>query len=152
MLSLSGAVSRLRGGKVMDDCIFCKIVRGEAPCAKIYEDDRVLSFLDIGPINQGHTLVIPKNHYATIFETPPEELCACITVVKKLAVAVFGATAAQGMNLLQNNLRPSGQRVDHIHFHLIPRYVKDGFFPIWPAKAYGPGEMEKMLEKVKAKL
>lgn len=136
----------------MTDCIFCKIVRGEVPCEKIYEDDRVLSFLDIGPINPGHTLVIPRAHYATLFEASAEDLCACIAVASRIAVAVFGATGAGGLNLLQNNLRPAGQRVDHIHFHLIPRHVGDDFFPNWPAKSYRPGEMEKMAEKVRARL
>ena len=112
----------------------------------------MLSFLDIGPINPGHTLVIPKAHYATLFEAAPEDLQACIAAAGKIAVAVFGAMGAGGLNLLQNNLRPAGQRVDHIHFHLIPRHVGDGFFPNWPAKIYGPGEMEKIIERIKARL
>jgi histidine triad (HIT) family protein len=136
----------------MTDCIFCKIIRGEIPCAKIYEDDKVLSFLDIGPINPGHALVVPKNHYATLLDAPAEDLKACIEVAKKVGQAVFKGTEASGLNLLQNNYRPAGQLVDHIHFHLIPRRGDDGFITSWPAKSYGKGEMERILEKIKEKL
>ncbi|MFP5212667.1 MAG: HIT family protein [Acidobacteriota bacterium] len=136
----------------MVDCIFCKIVRGELPCAKLYEDDLVISFLDIGPINPGHALVLPKNHYPTIFDIPTEELKACIDAVQKVARAVFRATGASGMNVLQNNYRSSGQTVDHIHFHMIPRHLRDGFMPNWPAKSCSASEMKAMVEKVKAEL
>lgn len=136
----------------MTDCVFCQIIRGEIPCTRIYEDDRVLSFLDIGPINPGHALVIPKNHYHTLLEISQEDLCACVSVAQKVAKAIFDVTGAAGLNLLQNNLRPAGQHVDHIHFHLIPRRIGDRFFSNWPAKPYPPGEIEKMAEKVKERL
>jgi histidine triad (HIT) family protein len=132
----------------MKECAFCKIVRGEIPCARIYEDEHVLSFLDIGPINAGHTLVIPKKHYTTLFEIEPEELQACILAAHKVARAVFRGVGASGLNLLQNNFRPAGQRVYHIHFHLIPRHERDGFLPSWPAGSYAPGEMEKTLHRI----
>lgn len=136
----------------MADCIFCRIVKGEIPCAKIYEDERVLSFLDIGPINPGHALVIPKKHYPTIFEIDVEDLKACIVTCQEVARAVFMTTAPAGLNLLQNNFRAAGQLVEHAHFHLIPRQAQDGFLSSWPAKSYALGDMEKMLEKVKAAL
>ena len=136
----------------MQDCIFCRIIKGEIPCAKIYEDERTFSFLDIGPINPGHALVLPRGHYTTIFEIPEEELKACAATAKKIAGAVFRAAGAQGLNFLQNNFKAAGQHVDHIHFHLIPRYTEDGFMANWPAKTYQPGEVEKVLEKVKAEL
>ena len=136
----------------MTDCIFCKIVRGEIPCVKICEDENVLSFLDIGPINPGHALVIPKAHYATLFDTPVEALQQCISVVRRVAPAVFKATGAEGMNVLQNNYRASGQMVDHIHFHLIPRYRGDGFMPVWPAKSITGDALQDMLIKVVAAL
>jgi len=132
------------------DCIFCKIVQGGIPCARIHEDDRVLSFLDIGPINPGHALVIPKKHYATIFEMDAEDLKACIVLCQQVARAVFKATGSAGLNLLQNNFRAAGQLVEHAHFHLIPRPAHDDFLTSWPAKSYPPGEMERMLEQVKA--
>jgi histidine triad (HIT) family protein len=133
----------------MAECIFCRIIKGEIPCAKLYEDDRVLSFLDIGPINPGHALVIPKRHSETLMEADPEDLEACIAACQKIGKAVLKGVEASGMNLLQNNGRVAGQVVEHIHFHLIPRKGGDGFFTGWPAKSYPPGELEKTLEKVK---
>jgi histidine triad (HIT) family protein len=136
----------------MADCIFCKIARGEIPCAKLYEDDHVLSFLDIQPINPGHALVIPKRHYSTLFEIPDEELAACIGAAKKVAAAVHKAVGAAGLNLLQNNFRAAGQLVEHAHFHIIPRQARDGFLTTWPGKAYAAGAMEKIQQRVVAEL
>jgi len=136
----------------MADCIFCKIARGEIPCAKLYEDDHVVSFLDIQPINPGHALVIPKRHYSTLFEIPDEELAACIGAAKKVAAAVHKAVGAAGLNLLQNNFRAAGQLVEHAHFHIIPRQARDGFLTTWPGGAYAAGEMEKLQQRVVAEL
>lgn len=136
----------------MAECIFCQIIRGESPCAKVYEDERVISFLDINPINAGHTLVLPKRHYATLFDIPLEDLHACTTVSQKLASAVFRATKAAGLNFFQNNYRPAGQHVDHIHFHLIPRFHHDDFFTSWPGKPYQQGEIGILLKKIRAEL
>jgi histidine triad (HIT) family protein len=145
-------VTETTGGQPMADCIFCKIARGEIPCAKIVENEYALSFLDIGPINAGHALVIPKNHYPTLFELPDEELAACAIMVRQVAAAVYKAVGAAGLNFLQNNFKAAGQLVEHAHFHLIPRHYNDGFLTSWPGKAYAVGEMEKMLEKVQAQL
>lgn len=136
----------------MTDCIFCKIVRGEIPCAKLYEDERVISFLDINPINAGHALVLPRNHYATLFETPAEDLHACIEAAKNVGEAIHRAMGADGFNLLQNNFRAAGQLIDHIHFHLIPRKVEDGFITSWRSRPYGEGSLQSTLEKIKAEL
>lgn len=136
----------------MADCIFCKMVQGEIPCAKIYEDDLVLSFLDINPINPGHTLVLPKNHYETLFEVDPETLEACILAAQKISEAVYRGVKAAGLNFLQNNFRAAGQLIEHVHFHLIPRYEKDGFLTSWPGKEYPAGEMEKTWKKILAEL
>jgi histidine triad (HIT) family protein len=136
----------------MADCIFCKIAKGEIPCAKIEENEHALSFLDIGPINPGHALVIPKKHYATLFEIPAVELTACTLLAQKVAAAVHRATGAQGLNFLQNNFRAAGQLVEHAHFHLIPRYERDGFLTTWPGKSYAAGDLEQMLQKVLAAL
>jgi histidine triad (HIT) family protein len=136
----------------MAECIFCKIVRGEIPCAKLYEDDMVLSFLDINPINHGHALVMPKKHYATLLDIPDEDLTACMTVAKRVARALTGGMGAEGLNLLQNNGRVAGQLIDHIHFHLIPRSAGDGFLSSWPAKPYPDGELSKVLTRVKEDL
>jgi len=136
----------------MADCIFCKIVQGEIPSAKIYEDDLVMSFLDINPINPGHALVLPKEHYATLFDVPQEVLHACITASQRVAGAVFGAVGASGLNFLQNNFRSAGQLIDHVHFHLIPRHEGDGFLTSWPGRPYPPGELEVVLKKVQARM
>lgn len=136
----------------MRDCIFCRIVRGEMPCARIYEDEHVLSFLDINPINPGHALVVPKTHASKLFEIPVEELQACIVASQKVGQAVYRAVKATGMNLLQNNGRAAGQLIDHAHFHLIPRFENDGFLTTWPAKPSSPGSLEEMLRMVKENL
>jgi len=134
------------------DCIFCKIVAGQIPCEKIYEDESVLAFLDIGPVSQGHTLVIPKKHYEKVHECPPEIVTAVASVLPKVAGAVFGSMAAEGYNVLCNNGRASGQLVDHLHFHIIPRMTGDGVFSKWPASKYPPGTAGKIAEKIRAKL
>lgn len=132
----------------MTDCIFCRIVSGQIPCAKVYEDDHVLAFLDINPLMPGHTLLIPKKHVEVLFEMTPQETAACGAALQKVAAAVFKGTDAEGMNILQNNYEISGQEIFHVHFHLLPRKSGDGFKVPWPAKKYGPGEMEAVLEKI----
>ena len=134
------------------DCIFCKIVAGLIPSVKIYEDKDVLAFLDIGPLSDGHTLVIPKRHYAKIHECPAELLGKIGAVLPKVAGAVFGAMNAEGYNVLCNNGRASGQLVEHIHFHIIPRTTGDGVFTQWPAKNYPAGKVQNVAEKIIAKL
>lgn len=136
----------------MSDCIFCKIVRGEIPSLKFHDDDLVVSFIDINPINPGHALVMPKKHHVTLFDASPEELQACITVCRKVGRAVFLATGAAGLNLVQNNYRAAGQLIDHVHFHLIPRHEGDGFLTQWPGKPYGPGAMEEMFGRIQQHL
>ncbi len=117
------------------DCIFCKIVRGEIPCCKIYETDQVLAFLDIAPIIQGHALLIPKDHYATLFDLPVsfgQELFAALQVVGK---AVLDGVGAAGLNVGMNNFTAAGQLVHHAHFHLIPRFSDDGL-KLWTQTPY----------------
>jgi histidine triad (HIT) family protein len=103
------------------NCIFCKIVAGEIPCHKLYEDGRVLAFLDVGPLAVGHALVIPKYHAARLDELPGEEAAAVGAVLPKLAGAVSSATGTRAYNVLQNNGEAAGQVVMHVHFHLIPK-------------------------------
>lgn len=134
----------------MDQCIFCKIGRGELPSSKLYEDDLVLSFMDINPINPGHVLVIPKAHYATLFDADPEVLRACIAVAQRIGKAVHRGIGAEGLNLLQNNYRAAGQLIEHLHFHLIPRYVNDGFLTTWPGRAYPTGELQTTYRRIMA--
>ncbi len=131
------------------DCVFCKIIKGELPCVKVYEDEKIFAFLDINPVNQGHTLVVPKEHYLNMLDTPLEVLAEVIRAIKKIAPAVLKGSGAEAFNLGVNNGAAAGQAIGHIHFHIIPRFAGDGY-TLWGAKAYGPGEMEKMGEKIRS--
>ena len=103
-----------------DSCIFCKIVRKEAPASLIYEDPSVLGFLDIRPLTEGHALVIPKEHYVTIFEVPEELVAHIHRIVKRVAVAVSEVTKADGISIIQQNGKAAGQEIFHLHVHIIP--------------------------------
>ena len=114
-----------------DSCIFCRIVKGELPCTRIYEDDHVFAFLDINPIAKGHLLVIPKGHYATLVDIPEDCNARFAPVLAKLGKALMTATGAAGFNCLQNNFAAAGQIVFHSHWHIIPRFEDDGL-KHWP--------------------
>ncbi len=132
------------------DCIFCKIVEGELPCTKVYEDDDTLAFMDIGPVVKGHTLVIPKEHYDPITGTPPGVLQKLIVVVQKVAQAQIKGLGADGLNVTQANGSVAGQVVPHIHFHVIPRFESDGHKWNWLAKEYdNQEEMQAHADKIK---
>lgn len=127
-----------------EECIFCKIVRGEIPCAKVFESDSVLAFLDISPVNKGHALVIPKDHYPTMFDIPvshAEELHAALQSVGR---GVMLATKADGLNLGMNNYKAAGQLVAHAHYHLIPRFEGDGL-TLWSQNPYDNQEEMQQL-------
>ena len=108
------------------DCIFCKIVSGEIPSHKVYEDNWSLAFLDIAPSSYGHTLVIPKDHFENIYTLPDETLARLALSAKKVAVAVKNATLCDGVNLIMNNEKNAGQIIFHAHIHIIPRKENDG--------------------------
>jgi len=129
-------------------CIFCKIIAGELPCYKVYEDEFTLAFLDINPVNPGHTLVVPKKHTATIEETDEETLCRVIKTVKKIGLSLKKNFAVPGYNVQVNNDPAAGQLIPHLHFHLLPRTGSDGL-KLWPQRKYQPGEAEAALEKLK---
>jgi histidine triad (HIT) family protein len=105
-----------------EECIFCKIVRKEAPASIVYEDDQVIAFTDIRPVSEGHTLVIPKKHHEDIFDTPEELLEATHRITKKIAAAVRKATKADGISIVQQNGKAAGQEIFHLHVHIIPRF------------------------------
>ncbi|BES81914.1 HIT family protein [Pyrodictium abyssi] len=107
------------------DCIFCEIVRGELPSVNIYEDDKVVAFLDIYPINPGHTLVVPKRHAEQLDQLTDEEAAALINAVKKLAPRIVKAVKAHGYNVVANNGKAAGQIIFHVHFHIVPRFEGD---------------------------
>lgn len=129
-------------------CIFCKIAAGEIPSYKVYEDDDVLAFLDIAPVNPGHALVIPKKHYANLEEIPEEELVKIIKVVKKVGKSVKEKLDAQGYNVFVNNDPAAGQIIPHLHFHIIPRKEGDGL-GLWPQGKYAEGEADEIAGKFK---
>jgi len=133
----------------MEDCIFCKIIKGDIPCAKLYEDQNVLAFLDIGPISEGHSLIVPKKHQETLLDIPNEEILPVFSAVKKVAQAQQKALGNEGFNILMNNKQVAGQVVPHAHIHIIPRDEGDGLFKEWSSKEYEPGKMEEVLEKMK---
>ncbi len=104
------------------NCIFCKIVRKEAPATILYEDDKALAFLDIRPLNEGHTLIIPKQHYETVYDIPQDLICHICTIVKRFASIVKDSTKADGITIIQQNGRAAGQEIFHLHVHVVPRY------------------------------
>lgn len=130
------------------DCIFCKIIAGEIPSKKIYEDENVLSFLDISPVNFGHTLVIPKKHYADLLSADEATLASLILAVKKIAPILIQVVGASGFNLNLNNGSVAGQVVDHLHFHIIPRFIDDGL-KLWSGGDYDHQRSEKIVEEIK---
>lgn len=135
------------------DCIFCSIVKGEIPAARIFEDDEVLVFMDIGPIIKGHVLIIPKKHYDPVTETPDDILARLHLTAKKMARAQMNGLGADGVNILQNNGKASGQEVPHIHVHVIPRFNDDGHHWNWNAKKYDDvEEMTRLADKLRGQL
>jgi histidine triad (HIT) family protein len=123
-------------GGIKMDCIFCKLVAGEIPSTRVYEDEETLAFLDIAPIVEGHTLVIPKTHVDPLMAATDDTLAACIKTVKRVAQALIVALGADGVNIHQANGESAGQVVPHLHFHVIPRFKEDGHHWNWRGKAY----------------
>ena len=113
------------------DCIFCKIIKGELPSFKVYEDDKTLAILDIAPVNKGHVLVIPKEHCVNILDISDALLSATILTVKKVARAL--TQYSEGVNVMENVNKAGGQVIDHLHFHVIPRYLRDGL-QLWKSQ------------------
>jgi len=135
----------------MNDCIFCKIIRGEIPAAKVYEDENILAFLDISQVTRGHTLVVPKKHEANIYELSPETAATLFSAIPKIAGAIKKAFDPVAMNLLNNNGELAGQSVFHFHIHLLPRYGKDdGFGAVWKTHNddYTPEDLKKIAETI----
>lgn len=128
-------------------CIFCKIVSGELPSYKIYEDEKTLAFLNIEPTSIGHTLVIPKSHVANLEEISPEDLTAVILTVKKIGALLKTKMGVAGYNVSENNDPVAGQNIPHLHFHLIPRREGDNL-PPWPKTECGPSDLEAITKKL----
>jgi histidine triad (HIT) family protein len=134
-------------------CVFCAIIRGQSPVAKVYEDDTFLAFMDKYPITSGHTLVLPKYHYGDLFQMTDTEVGNMYRVVHTIASAVFNATGAQGLNTGQNNGKAANQIVPHVHVHIIPRYEKDSRDGKWPSrKVTDYKELEELATRIKKNL
>ncbi|MFC2949982.1 HIT family protein [Virgibacillus sediminis] len=134
-----------------DDCIFCKILDGEIPSAKVYEDEHVYAFLDISQVTKGHTLVIPKTHSKNIYETSADTAGALFARVPKIANAIKETYQPIGMNLLNNNEEPADQSVFHLHIHLIPRYGDgDGYSSNWTVHTddYTSAELQQIAGEI----
>jgi len=136
-----------------DDCVFCKIVAGEIPCFKVYEDDRALAFMDISPLSKGHLLVVPKKHCANILEMDPDLYGYLCTLIAKLARAVNAALAPDGINVQQLNGKAANQVVMHVHIHLVPRWHGDGItISEWELVPGNMDEISAIAEQIKGKL
>lgn len=133
----------------MNDCLFCKIIKGEIPCTKIYEDEKTLAFLDIQPTVEGHCLVLPKKHEETILKTSSEDIKAVFETVQRISPAIMKATKSQGLNIIINTNKQAGQVIMHTHIHLIPRKENDGL-KLWPQqKDYPKDKLEATAVKIK---
>lgn len=109
-----------------DNCIFCKLVAGEIPSHRVYEDDDTVAFMDISPLSRGHLLVVPRAHHAQIFDIDPELYGRVATVAARVAAALRKSLAPDGLNVMQLNGESANQAVPHLHIHLVPRWESDG--------------------------
>lgn len=133
----------------MEECIFCKIVDGRIPAAKVYEDSKVVGFLDIMPANKGHCLIVPKKHAQTLIDMGDDDLPATMKAAKKVARALSLSFGNGSFNLVMNNGKDAGQIVNHAHIHLIPRFQKDRLRIKWSHLKYEGDEIKEHAEKIK---
>lgn len=133
----------------MENCIFCKIASGEIPATTLYEDQDFRVILDLGPASKGHALILPKEHYANIYEIPEELAGKAMILAKKMANVLTRALKCDGFNIVQNNGEPAGQTVFHFHMHLIPRYEGDQVGLTWNPGSLTEEDKEEILSKVK---
>jgi len=134
------------------ECVFCRIIAGEIPCFRLYEDEQTLAFMDINPANDGHALVIPKQHARDLFSVSPESLAAVAATAQRVARAVDLAMKPEGLNLVQCNGEAAGQSVFHFHVHVLPRKVDDGLEMNW---GLIPGDMDAIggiAERIRANM
>ncbi|MEM6854186.1 MAG: HIT family protein [Planctomycetota bacterium] len=138
----------------MPESIFTKIVAGDIPCHRLYEDEHVLAFLDIGPVSRGHCLLIPKTGYVELDDVPADVAAALGQALPRLIAAVKSATGCDGVNVLQNNGSVAGQVVMHVHFHLVPRYTDTdtGLRFDWPAGELSDQDATELQHKITAAL
>ncbi len=138
----------------MSDCIFCKIIKGEIPSAKVFENENVVAFLDISQVTKGHTLIIPKVHKENIYELTPELAKDIFEVAPEIAKALKETYNPVGLNIVNNNGEKAGQSVFHFHMHLIPRYGEgDGFGAVWKNNGsdYTSLDLQQMAADIKSR-
>ena len=133
-------------------CIFCRLVAGEIPSARVYEDALTIAFMDIGQVNPGHVLVATRRHAATLFDITPEEAAAVMQTARRVALAAQAAFAPEGLNLLQFNGAVAGQTVAHFHLHVLPRHAGDGVGFDWPRKEPGMQALQGYAQRLRQAL
>jgi len=134
------------------DCIFCKIIRGDIPSAHVLDSDHAVAFLDINPVNPGHTLLVPKAHHAQLGDLPEPVAAAVGALLPRLCRAIAAATGADGLNVIVNNGTAAGQTIDHTHWHLIPRFDDDPVNWPWPHQSYSGDELNQMQFRIEREL
>ena len=132
----------------MENCIFCKLANGEIPTNTVYEDDGYRVILDNGPATRGHALVLPKGHYADLYEIPEDVLAGAAKVAKKVAATMKEKLSCDGLNLVQNNGEAAGQTVMHFHLHIIPRYKDDGQHILWKPTSPTAEELDEIRKEL----
>ncbi len=130
------------------NCIFCRIANGEIPSKTLYEDDKFRVILDLGPASKGHALILPKEHYADLYELPEETAGEVMKLAKKMAAQMTQRLGCEGFNLVQNNGELAGQTVFHFHMHLIPRYRDDGQKIGWKPQEATQEELETIRAQI----
>lgn len=143
----------MKGAYIMAEtnCIFCKIVAGEIPSYTIYEDDEFKAFLDANPASKGHALIVPKAHYADLYDIDEEVAARAMKLAKKLATHMTKVFGCEGFNLIQNNNEAAGQTVFHFHLHLIPRYAdakNNSDILTWTHETFSPEEMAEIRDSL----
>ncbi|MBD5474057.1 MAG: HIT family protein [Lachnospiraceae bacterium] len=131
-----------------DNCIFCRIIAGEIPSYTLYEDEKFKVILDVGPATRGHALILPKDHYANLYELPEETAAEVIKLAKKMIARMTDKLECDGFNIVQNNGETAGQTVNHFHMHLIPRYKNDGEILKYIAGKPGQEELEQIRKTI----
>ncbi len=133
-----------------DECVFCRLIAGQLPVVKVYEDELTFAFMDIGQLNPGHTLVAIRRHAATLLDLSPEEASAAMRTAQRIALATEQAFHPSGITLLQANGKDGEQTVFHFHIHVLPRHKDDGIGLIWPRKNPPPGQLEAYARQLRA--
>jgi histidine triad (HIT) family protein len=140
----------MAAGLLNPDCIFCKIIRGQIPCQRVFENDHVFAFLDINPLAAGHTIVVPKHHAPDLGDLPGEWAAELGRALGTIARGVAQTVAAAGYNILQNNGAVAGQVVPHVHLHVVPRRAADGLGYRWKAKSVPADQLSALAERIRA--